>query len=72
MGILLTLLLICPDIGQHPIIYTDTEGNCLAVCDGGHLSHACFFNGRSTTPCYENDGTSTLCDARFISISMDE
>jgi hypothetical protein len=67
-GLILTFVVLCQT--NQPIVFVDDNMKCIAVCDGAGYSHGCFINGKSTTPCFEDNGDTALCDAKWLTISL--
>ena len=54
----------CPQEGEAVVV---DQGRCVAVCKDGQAV-PCFDGGHSVTPCFEDDGTTALCDAEWIEL----
>lgn len=54
----------CPATGEAVVTL---GGRCVAVCEDGQAG-PCFDGGHSVTPCFEDDGTTALCDAEWIEL----
>lgn len=67
-GLLFTLVVLCKT--NQPVVFVDDDMNCIAVCDGEGYSHACFDNGKSVTPCFEDNGETTLCDSKWVTVKL--
>ena len=54
----------CPASGEAVITH---DGRCEAVCHDGHAG-PCFDGGASLTPCFDDDGSSSMCDAEWVEL----